>query len=117
MHRTCPFSLCDRPTVPAAPGVTIAHPCSTWACRVLPRILRMSTARRTALASLAAAVVLAVLKLVVGLASGSLGILAEAVHSGTDAVAALLTVYAVGVAERPPDPEHQFGHGKALHLS
>ncbi len=77
----------------------------------------MSTARRTALASLAGAILLALAKLAVGLATGSLGILAEAAHSGVDAAAALLTVYAVGVAERPPDPEHQFGHGKAQHLA
>lgn len=78
---------------------------------------RMSTARRTAVGSLVAAVGLAVLKLVVGFASGSLGILAEAVHSGIDAAAALLTVYAVGVAERPADVEHPYGHGKAQHLA
>src|SRR5690242_14207524 len=77
----------------------------------------MSTARRTAVASLAAAVALAVLKLAVGFASGSLGILAEAVHSGIDAAAAGLTLYAVTVAERPADREHPFGHGKAQHLA
>jgi cation diffusion facilitator family transporter len=77
----------------------------------------MSTARRTATASLAAAIALALLKVVVGFASGSLGILAEAVHSGIDAAAAGLTLYAVGVAERPPDREHPFGHGKAQHLA
>jgi cation diffusion facilitator family transporter len=83
----------------------------------LHTILLMSTARRTALASLGGALVLALAKLVVGLATGSLGILAEAAHSGMDAVAALLTVYAVGVAERPADREHPYGHGKAQHLS
>jgi len=67
--------------------------------------------------SLAAAVGLALVKLVVGLASGSLGVLAEAVHSGLDAVASLVTLYAIGVAERPPDASHQYGHGKAQHLS
>jgi cation diffusion facilitator family transporter len=77
----------------------------------------MSTARRTALASLVGAVMLAVAKLIVGLATGSLGVLAEAVHSGVDAAAALLTLYAVGVAERPADTEHQYGHGKAEHLA
>ena len=56
-------------------------------------------------------------KRVVGLASGSLGVLAEAAHSGIDAVAAVLTLYAVGVAERPPDREHPYGHGKAQHLA
>jgi cation diffusion facilitator family transporter len=77
----------------------------------------MSTARRTALVSLAAAIVLVVVKLAVGLASGSLGVLAEAAHSGIDSVAALLTLVAVGVAERPPDREHPYGHGKAQHLA
>jgi cation diffusion facilitator family transporter len=77
----------------------------------------MSIARRTALVSLVAAVVLVMVKLVVGLASGSLGILAEAAHSGIDAVSAVLTLYAVGVAERPADREHPYGHGKAQHLA
>lgn len=77
----------------------------------------MSTARRTALTSLLGALCLAVAKLWVGLATHSLGVLAEAVHSGVDAAAALLTLYAVGVAERPPDSEHQYGHGKAQHLA
>jgi cation diffusion facilitator family transporter len=77
----------------------------------------MSTARRTALASLVAALVLAVSKLTVGLATNSLGLLAEAVHSGIDAASALLTLFAVSVAERPPDSEHQYGHGKAQHLA
>jgi cation diffusion facilitator family transporter len=77
----------------------------------------MSTARRTALVSLVAALVLVVVKAAVGFASGSLGVLAEAVHSGIDAVAAVLTLYAVGVAERPADREHPYGHGKAQHLA
>jgi cation diffusion facilitator family transporter len=77
----------------------------------------MSTARRTALASLIGAICLAGTKLVVGLLTGSLGILAEAAHSGVDAVSAALTLYAVGVAERPADTEHQYGHGKAQHLA
>jgi cation diffusion facilitator family transporter len=77
----------------------------------------MSTARRTALVSIVAAVVLVVVKAAVGFASGSLGVLAEAVHSGIDAVSAILTFYAVGVAERPADREHPYGHGKAQHLA
>ena len=77
----------------------------------------MSVARRTALFSLGAALTLVAVKLIVGFATGSLGILAEAVHSGVDAGAALLTVWAVGVADRPADPEHPYGHGKAQNLS
>jgi cation diffusion facilitator family transporter len=77
----------------------------------------MSPQRRTALVSVLAATALVVLKLTVGLATSSLGLLSEAVHSGTDLVAALLTFFALGVAIRPPDVGHQYGHGKAEHLA
>ena len=73
--------------------------------------------QRTAALSVAAAILLVAVKLVTGLATGSLAFLAEAVHSGTDLVAALLTFFAVRVALRPPDREHQYGHGKAEHLA
>jgi len=65
----------------------------------------------------AAAIALIALKLGAGLASHSLGLISEALHSGTDLVAALLTFFAVGVAVRPADVAHQYGHGKAEHLS
>jgi cation diffusion facilitator family transporter len=77
----------------------------------------MSPQRRTALVSVAAACVLLALKLGTGLATGSLGLISEAVHSGTDLVAALLTLFAVGVAGRPADRAHPYGHGKAEHLA
>jgi cation diffusion facilitator family transporter len=73
--------------------------------------------RRTALASVVAASILVALKLTVGLAAHSLGLVSEAIHSGTDLVAALLTFFAVGVAGRPADQAHQYGHGKAEHLA
>jgi cation diffusion facilitator family transporter len=73
--------------------------------------------RRTALLSVGAAVLLVTVKLVTGLVTGSLAFVAEAVHSGTDLVAALLTLFAVRVAVRPPDREHHYGHGKAEHLA
>jgi len=73
--------------------------------------------RRTALISVAAACVLIALKLSAGIASGSLGLVSEALHSGTDLVAALLTFFAVGVSGRPADEQHQYGHGKAEHLA
>ena len=77
----------------------------------------MSPQRRTALVSVAAAVVLIAIKLVTGLAAGSLGLVADAAHSGTDLVAALLTFFAVGVATKPADAGHLYGHGKAEHLA
>ncbi|HEY1564241.1 MAG TPA: cation-efflux pump, partial [Gaiellaceae bacterium] len=77
----------------------------------------MEAQRRTALWSVLAALALIALKLGTGLATHSLGLISEAAHSGTDLIAALLTFFAVGVAVRPADPGHQYGHGKAEHLS
>jgi cation diffusion facilitator family transporter len=77
----------------------------------------MSPQRRTALVSVVAACVLIAIKLTTGLAAGSLGLISEAVHSGTDLVAALLTFFAVGYAGRPADRSHPYGHGKAEHLT
>jgi cation diffusion facilitator family transporter len=77
----------------------------------------VSPQRRTALVSIVAACVLIAVKLIAGIASNSLGLLSEAAHSGTDLVAALLTFYAVGVAGRPADTGHAYGHGKAEHLA
>jgi cation diffusion facilitator family transporter len=73
--------------------------------------------RRSAAVSIAAACFLVALKLVGGIFSGSLGLYAEAAHSGTDLVAAILTFYALGVSARPADRQHPYGHGKAEHLA
>ena len=67
--------------------------------------------------SVVAAVFLTMLKTVVGLATGSLGILAEAVHSALDLGAALLTLFAVRASDRPADESHPYGHGKVENLS
>ena len=77
----------------------------------------MNPQRRTALVSVVAALALIAIKLAAGLPSHSLGLVSEAAHSGTDLIAALLTFFAVGVAVRPADVAHQYGHGKAEHLS
>jgi cation diffusion facilitator family transporter len=73
--------------------------------------------RRIALVSVLAACALVALKLGTGLATGSLGLISEALHSGTDLVAALLTFFALGVAVRPADRHHPYGHSKAEHLA
>jgi len=67
--------------------------------------------------SFLAAIGLTAFKLVVGLTTGSLGIISEAIHSGLDLVAAFITLVAVRVADKEPDREHQFGHGKFENLS
>jgi cation diffusion facilitator family transporter len=73
--------------------------------------------RSAALSSLMAAVALTTMKTIVGLLTGSLGILAEAAHSGLDLVAALMTYIAVRISGRPADRTHLYGHGKVENLS
>src|SRR4051812_24929591 len=73
--------------------------------------------QRTAVLSVFAAAFLVAVKLATGLVTGSLGLIAEAAHSGTDLVAALLTLFAVRIAVRPADQQHHYGHGKAEHLA
>ncbi len=70
-----------------------------------------------ALTSLLAAVGLTIFKLIVGLLTNSLGILAEAAHSALDLISAGMTLFAVRWAGHPPDAEHPFGHGKIENLS
>ena len=72
---------------------------------------------RVALLSVLAALLLTGTKVTVGLWTGSLGILAEALHSGLDLAAALVTLWAVRVSNRPADSEHAYGHGKIENLS
>jgi cation diffusion facilitator family transporter len=70
-----------------------------------------------ALSSVIAAVGLTAFKIIVGVLTGSLGILAEAAHSGLDLVAALVTFFAVRMSAKAADKQHQYGHGKIENLS
>jgi cation diffusion facilitator family transporter len=67
--------------------------------------------------SVLAALVITGLKIVVGVTSGSLGILSEAAHSGLDLVAAVITFLSVRVSDKPADADHQYGHGKVENFS
>ncbi|MBP1661052.1 MAG: cation efflux protein, partial [Candidatus Aminicenantes bacterium] len=79
--------------------------------------LTRSEKKRAAANSVFAALGLTGMKLAVGLLSGSLGILAEAAHSGLDLVAALVTLIAVSISDRPADEAHPYGHGKIENFS
>ena len=70
-----------------------------------------------ALTSVGAAVALTAAKITVGVATGSIGILSEAAHSGLDLVAALVTYWAVRASARPADRDHPYGHGKIENFS
>jgi len=73
--------------------------------------------KSVALTSVYAALLITVLKVVVGLTTGSLGILSEAAHSALDLVAAVVTLFSVRVSDKPADAEHQYGHGKVENFS
>jgi cation diffusion facilitator family transporter len=72
---------------------------------------------RVMLGSVSIGIALVVGKLVVGLLTGSLGILSEAVHSIFDLAASTFTLFAVRTARKPADREHPYGHGRAENLA
>jgi len=72
----------------------------------------MTLKERTAAVSLAASLILAAAKLVIGVAVGSLALITDALHSCVDFLATGVTWVAVRVADRPPDASHPYGHGK-----
>lgn len=73
--------------------------------------------RGVALNSVFAAIGITSLKVLVGISTGSLGILSEAAHSGLDLIAAVVTFISVRVSDKPADADHQYGHGKVENFS
>ena len=73
--------------------------------------------KRVAGVSVIAAFFLTGFKLVIGLLTGSLGLLSEALHSGLDLVAAVITWFSVRISDTPPDKNHHYGHGKIENFS
>lgn len=55
---------------------------------------------------------LIILKVIAGIVSGSIGIISEAIHSGSDLLASIITFFSVSESSKPADSDHQFGHGK-----
>jgi cation diffusion facilitator family transporter len=73
--------------------------------------------RQAALLSVGSAIVLVSLKAFLVLRTGSLGVLSEALHSGLDLVAAVITFLSVRVSDQPADERHPYGHGKFENFS
>jgi cation diffusion facilitator family transporter len=77
----------------------------------------LSEKRKVAGWSVLAAIFLTGFKFIVAILTGSLGLLSEALHSGLDLVAAVITYFSVKISDKPPDKEHNFGHGKIENFS
>lgn len=75
------------------------------------------TKTRVAVISIFASASMTAAKLIVGIAIGSLSLISEALHSGVDLVATVITWLVVRVSDRPADDEHHYGHGKIESLS
>lgn len=72
---------------------------------------------KVAFMSVLAAIFLTSFKFVIGILTGSIGILSEALHSGLDLVAAIITLFAVKFSNKPSDDDHHYGHGKIENFS
>ena len=79
--------------------------------------LAIEEKKKAALLSIGSAVLLLCLKTFLVWRTGSLGVLSEALHSGLDLVAAVITFLSVRVADRPADARHPYGHGKFENFS
>src|SRR5262252_2365584 len=84
---------------------------------ISPTDMMRAEKRAAAGNSVWAAVLITGLKIVVGVTTGSLGILSEAAHSGLDLIASIMTFFSVGVSDKPADADHQFGHGMVENFS
>src|SRR5271154_4143056 len=73
--------------------------------------------KRAALLSVGSALVLVSLKTFLVLRTGSLGVLSEALHSGLDLIAAIITFLSVRMSDQPADEKHPYGHGKFENFS
>jgi cation diffusion facilitator family transporter len=65
-----------------------------------------------AITSIIASASLTVSKFIIAVYTNSLGLLSEGMHSGLDVLAALMTLYAIRISRKPPDPEHNYGYAK-----
>jgi cation diffusion facilitator family transporter len=72
---------------------------------------------KAALFSIGSNTALILLKLIAGTVTGSVSLIAEAIHSLMDLIAAIIAFISVSVSDRPADKQHQFGHGKAENVS
>src|SRR3546814_1372701 len=104
--------------LPSPPRAAAVHPHRRWldgksALPVNMLGVTDQVASRAAMASVAAASVLLVLKSYAAWATGSVAMLGSLADSGLDLLASVIALYSVRLAAQPADADHRFGHGKA----
>jgi cation diffusion facilitator family transporter len=96
----------------------VAEPESNSAEVAIPSVVDDAAGqRRTAIASIVAATLLVLLKLVTGLLTGSLALISAGIESSGDVIAAAVTFFAVRLGARPADSDHPYGHRRVENLS
>jgi cation diffusion facilitator family transporter len=79
--------------------------------------VKFSVKSKAALTSVVSNTFLILVKVVAGLLTGSISLIAEAIHSSIDLAAAVIAFISVRVSDKPADEQHPFGHGKAENIS
>lgn len=77
----------------------------------------MNVKAKVARLSIVSNTFLIIMKVIVGLLSGSVSIISEAIHSSMDLIAALIAFFSVSISDNPPDSRHPYGHGKVENIS
>jgi cation diffusion facilitator family transporter len=80
-------------------------------------VIQVRTGQRIAVASMLVSAGLAVAKVVVGLHANSTAVVSDGLESGGDVLSSGLVLFGLGVALKPPDSEHPYGHGRVETLS
>lgn len=80
-------------------------------------VIREKQITKTSLVGIIANIFLAGFKALVGLISGSIAIVLDAVNNLTDALSSVITIAGIKLAKRKPDDEHPFGHGRVEYFS
>lgn len=83
----------------------------------MSNVTNLRRASRAAGLSASASFALMIAKLTLGVVTGSVAILSEAVHSATDLIAALIAFWAIRAAAKPPDRQHPYGHERTENLA
>ncbi len=74
---------------------------------------RVKTIRSASLRGIVGNALLALLKVVIGILSGSMAVIADGIDSATDIVTSLITLFTSNIISEPPDKEHPWGHARA----
>jgi len=77
----------------------------------------MKEKNKVARLSIFSNITLIILKIIVGIISGSVSIISEAIHSTMDLLASIIAFFSVKVSDLPPDKKHPYGHGKFENIS